>query len=122
QVKGQVEINKTGEDLVFKDNSYYYEKIPLAGVEFELRANEDIIISDKIYYHKDDLVAILTTNEFGYANIGVLPLGKYYLKEIKSSNNNVIDSNIYEFELTYKDQYTDIVYKVFNLSNKYEKG
>lgn len=122
QVKGQVEINKTGEDLVFKDNSYYYEKIPLAGVEFELRANEDIIISDKIYYHKDDLVAILTTNEFGYANIGDLPLGKYYLKEIKSSNNNVIDSNIYEFELTYKDQYTDIVYKVFNLSNKYEKG
>ncbi|MFR5856824.1 MAG: SpaA isopeptide-forming pilin-related protein, partial [Bacilli bacterium] len=64
QVKGQVEINKTGEDLVFKDNSYYYEKIPLAGVEFELRANEDIIISGKIYYHKDDLVAILTTNEF----------------------------------------------------------
>lgn len=122
QVKGQVEINKTGEDLVFKDNSYYYEKIPLAGVEFELRANEDIIISGKIYYHKDDLVAILTTNEFGYASIGDLPLGKYYLKEIKSSNNNVIDSNIYEFELIYKDQYTDIVYKVFNLSNKYEKG
>ncbi|MFR5856621.1 MAG: collagen binding domain-containing protein, partial [Bacilli bacterium] len=76
----------------------------------------------KIYYHKDDLVAILTTNEFGYASIGDLPLGKYYLKEIKSSNNNVIDSNIYEFELIYKDQYTDIVYKVFNLSNKYEKG
>ena len=122
QVKGQVEINKTGEDLIFKDNSYYYEEIPLAGVEFELRANEDIIIGGKTYYLKDELVAILVTDSNGYASISDLPLGKYYLKEIKSSNNNVIDSNIYEFELTYQDQYTEIIYKVFNLSNKYEKG
>ena len=122
QVKGQVEINKTGENLIFKDNSYYYEKIPLAGVEFELRANEDIIIGGKTYYLKDELVAILKTDSNGYASFGDLLLGKYYLKEIKSSNNNVIDSNIYEFEITYQDQYTEIIYKVFNLSNKYEKG
>lgn len=122
QVKGQVEINKTGEELIFKDNSYHYEEIPLAGVEFELRANEDIIIGGKTYYLKDELVAILITDELGYASISDLPLGKYYLKEIKSSNNNVVDSNIYEFELTYQDQYTEIIYKVFNLSNKYEKG
>lgn len=122
QVKGQVEINKTGEELVIENDSYQYEEIKLDGAEFELRANEDIIVGGKTYYKKGDLVATLVTDENGYATIGNLPLGKYYLKETKSSNGNVIDSKIYEFELTYEDQYTEVVYKTFNLHNVYPKG
>ena len=122
QVKGQVEINKTGEELVIENDSYHYNKIKLEGAEFELRANEDIIVGGKTYYKKGDLVAILVTDENGYANIDNLPLGKYTLKEIKSANNNVLDSNTYEFELKYKDQYTEVVYKTFNLHNEYPTG
>ena len=122
QVKGQVEINKTGEELVIENDSYHYDKIKLEGAEFELRANEDIIVGGKTYYKKGDLVATLVTDENGYANIGNLPLGKYILKEIKSANNNVLDPNTYEFELKYKDQYTEVVYKTFNLHNEYPTG
>ena len=122
QVKGQVEINKTGEELVIENDSYHYNKIKLEGAEFELRANEDIVVGGKTYYKKGELVAILVTDENGYANIDNLPLGKYTLKEIKSANNNVLDPNTYEFELKYKDQYTEVVYKTFNLHNEYPTG
>ena len=122
QVKGKVEINKTGEELIIEDDSYHYEKIKLEGAEFELRANEDIIVGGKTYYKKGELVTILVTDKDGYASIDNLPLGKYILKEIKSANNNVLDPNTYEFELIYEDQYTDVVYKTFTLDNKYPKG
>ena len=122
QVKGKVEINKNGEKLVIGNGSYYYEKIKLEGAEFELKASEDIVVGGKTYYKKGDLVTILVTDENGYASIDNLPLGKYELKETKSSHGNVVDSNIYEFELKYKDQYTNIVYQTFDLDNQYEKG
>ena len=122
QVKGKVEINKTGEELIIEDDSYHYEKIKLEGAEFELRANEDIIVRGKTYYKKGELVTILVTDKDGYASIDNLPLGKYTLKEIKSANNNVLDPNTYEFELVYEDQYTEVVYKTFTLDNKYPKG
>ena len=122
QAKGKVEINKNGEKLIIENGSYYYEKIKLEGAEFELRASEDIVVGGKTYYKKGDLVTILVTDENGYASIDNLPLGKYELKETKSSHGNVVDSNIYEFELKYKDQYTNIVYQTFDLDNQYEKG
>lgn len=122
QVKGKVEINKTGEELIIEADSYHYEKIKLEGAEFELRANEDIIVGGKTYYKKGELVTILVTDKDGYASIDNLPLGKYTLKEIKSANNNVLDPNTYEFELVYEDQYTEVVYKTFTLDNKYPKG
>ena len=124
QVKGQIEIEKTGEKLVIEDGSYHYEKIKLEGAEFELRANEDIIVGGKTYYKKGELVTTLITDENGYADLGdmLLPLGKYVLKETKSSNGNVVDPKTYEFELKYEDQYTKIVYKKFNLHNEYPKG
>ena len=122
QVKGKVEINKTGEELIIEDDSYHYEKIKLEGAEFELHANEDIIVGGKTYYKKGELVTILVTDKDGYASIDNLPLGKYTLKEIKSANSNVLDPNTYEFELVYEDQYTEVVYKTFTLDNKYPKG
>ena len=122
QVKGQIDIEKTGEELVIKDNSYQYEKIKLEGVEFELRANEDIVVGGKTYYKKGELVTTLVTDKDGYASIGNLQLGKYILKEVKSSNGNVVDSKTYEFELKYDDQYTEVVYKTFNIHNEYPKG
>ena len=124
QVKGQIEIEKTGEKLVIEDGSYHYEKIKLEGAKFELRAAEDIIVGGKTYYTKGELVTTLVTDENGYASLEnlLLPLGKYTLKETKSSNGNVVDPKIYEFELKYEDQYTKIVYKKFNLHNEYPKG
>ena len=121
-VKGKIEINKTGENAVFEDNTFKYETIKLEGAVFEVRASEDIIINGHKYYSKDELVGTLTSDELGYASIDNLPLGKYYIKEISSSNNNIVDQNIYNVELKYKDQYTDIISINKDIKNYLPKG
>lgn len=110
EVKGEVEIHKVGEKVVIEDGKYTYEEIPLANVIFGL-------------YDKDNnLIAQVTTDENGYAKFKDLKLQKYYLKEIKTTDGYVLDGKTYEFDLEYKDQYTPIISKTYNLKNYLVKG
>lgn len=122
QVKGKITINKQGEELVIDDNTYSYKNINLEGATFEVRANEDVIINDYKYYNNGDVVGTLTTNENGYAYIDNLPLGKYTIQEISSNNGNMIDNKVYEIELTYKDQYTEVIISNSKLQNYLPKA
>lgn len=122
QVKGKIEINKTGESLIIKDGSYKYEKILLEDVEFEIKALENIIVGGKTYYKKGDIVGIIKSDKNGYASLDELPLGKYVLSEKKTDDKHILDETEYEFELTYKDQYTAKVVKSFEINNQYKKG
>ncbi len=124
QVKGKVTINKTAEELVIENGSYHYNKVPLEGAEFGVYANENIITKDGVlHYKKNELVATIKSDKDGLAELDNLYLGKYYIKELSVPNDNlVLDTNKYEFELTYKDQYTEVVSKSFNILNKYKKG
>ena len=110
EVKGSVEIDKIGEELVIEDDTYTYEEIKLPNVKFGL------------YDENGNLVKEVITDKNGKAKIEGLKLGKYILKELESSNNNILDTTDYEFELVYKDQYTPIVIKTFNLKNYLGKG
>lgn len=110
EVKGTIEINKVGEDLVIKDNSYIYEEIALPNVEFGL------------YDENGNLITKVTTDENGYAKIENLKLGKYILKELVTNGNHILDINEYEVILEYKDQYTPIITKTFTLKNYLAKG
>lgn len=124
QVKGKVTINKTGEKLIIKNGSYSYEEISLEGVKFGIYAREDIITKDgKKHYKKNELISTIYTNDEGVAELDNLFLGKYYIKELSVPNDNlVLDTKEYDFELTYKDQYTEVVTKSFEILNKYKKG
>lgn len=124
KVKGKVTINKTAEELVIKDGTYSYNNVPLEGAEFGIYANEDIITKDGItHYNKDDLVATIRSDKDGIAELDNLYLGKYYIKELSVPNDNlVLDTKKYEFELTYENQYTEVVSKSFDILNKYKKG
>lgn len=122
QVKGQITINKKGEELKIEDGTYEYIKINLEGTVFEVRANEDIIINGYKYYSKGDVVGTLKTNSEGFASIENIPLGKYTIQEISSSNGNLLNDTIYEIELIYKDQYTEVVTENKNISNYLPKG
>lgn len=123
QVKGNIKINKTGEKLIIENGSYHYEKINLDGVEFEVYADEDIITKDGVkHYNKNELITTITTDKDGIAILEDLYLGKYYLKEIKSSHDNLVNNEIYNFELKYKDQYTEIISIEKNIKNKLPKG
>lgn len=108
-VKGEIQIKKTGEVFVITDKDFKFETKPLESITFGLYALEDIVYNDKVMFKKDDLIIESDTNANGKLVFDNLYLGKYYLKELETLNNFVLDENIYEIELTYKDQYTPVV-------------
>lgn len=132
RVKGTLNITKYGENIKYNDDKYYYNNdILLNDVVFYLYAKEDIYENGKLIYSKDDKVNECTTND-GKCKIENIPLGNYYLKEISSSEGNVLDNTEYNISFSYKDQYTENI--VYNLEvknhlpkgniviNKYETG
>jgi len=78
KVKGQVEIYKTD-----KDNN----DIKIPNVEFHL-LNEN-----------NELVDKLITNENGYSISERIPIGKYYLKEMKTNSKYVLNNKIIEISI-----------------------
>lgn len=122
KVKGIINIIKYGEEIRYTNNTYYYKKIPLSGVVLNLYAKEDIYDNGKIIYRKDELVKEIITDEYGTSQIKDMPLGKYYLKEISTTNNHIIDESTYDIFLKYKDQYTDTITTNVEINNYLPKG
>ena len=115
---GTLSINKIGEKLEYEDNSYSYKQIPLKGAKFDLYAEEDITDGlGNIIYEKGTIIKTEVSNEKGMIYFSDLYLGKYSFKEVESTNNNVVDSKKYYFEIT-KDN-LNIEKKV---ENYYAKG
>ncbi|MBE6156378.1 MAG: hypothetical protein E7161_01350 [Firmicutes bacterium] len=123
-IKGQVEIYKKGDRFLLETGAFKYDEIKMIGVEYNIYAAEDIMTSDKknLYYSKGDLVETLVTDKDGYDISKKLPLGKYYIVEVKTNDNYVLDTKEYYFELTEKDDKTFVVYETLNFFNYLEKG
>lgn len=116
---GQLLISKKGEfldkvsilDSIGGWITHLFEYVTgaLKDVTFEVYALEDIQAADgesADYYKKDELVGTITTDDTGYAILGNLPLGKYYVKEKETAEGYVLDGEIREIDLTYRDQNT----------------
>lgn len=119
---GLLIINKKGEFLekiTLLDNlkgtvEHLFEYVTgnLTEVTFEVYAAEDIHAADGVsedYYKADELVATITTDDRGIAQLGDLPLGKYYVKEKETAHGYVLDEKIRYVDLTYRDQDTPVV-------------
>ena len=122
RVKGNIVINKYGEDIVYADDMYYYKDIYLDNVYFELYASYDIYENGNLIFSKDALVGECVTDDGGLCKYDNLPLGEYYLKEVKSNYDNVIENEVYDINLEYKDQYTDIINYNLDVFNSLNKG
>lgn len=122
RVKGTINIVKYGEELTYKDNIYNYKEIPLEKVTFHLYAREDIYENGQLIYSQDDLVKELITGAEGTISEENLPLGKYYLKEINTSNNHILDETIYAIDLSYEDEETSIITQNLKIKNYLPKG
>ena len=129
-VRGDVALEKTGMQLVRfadeKDSSGNTIMKPvfqngfLAGAVFELHAAEDIIGKEgTVFYKKDALVEKLTTSSTGAVKSKVLPLGKYYLKEVSAPDGYVFDSTPYNVTLAAVDKKTAVVEVKVSASNTY---
>lgn len=121
--KGQLVLEKTAElfmgyEAIDTEYGTLYQPIfeegLLAGVTYEIKAREDILSADgtRVYYHKGDVVETVKTDGLTATKSSLLPLGAYTVQEIACDDDQyVIDSNIYEFDLVYKDQVTEVVYQ-----------
>lgn len=122
RVKGTINIIKYGEELIIEDNEYYYKEILLKDVIFNIYAKENIYENEKLIYQKDELVKEVITNKEGTISISNLPLGKYYIKEISTVNNHILEETIYDIELKYKDELTEVVTSEIKINNYLPKG
>ena len=110
RVKGQIKILKQGENEL------------LENVKFNLYAKDNIIINNKIIYKKNELILTKTTNKEGIIIFDNLELGNYYIKEIETNNNYILDDKEYEISLKYKDEETSIIKEYIEIKNYLKKG
>ena len=122
RVKGEIRIEKTGEVAELTENGFEFKTEPLEGVKFGLYALEDIVWNGKTIYSKDSLVAEKLTDSEGKIVFDELYLGKYYVKEIETLENYVLDEKTYETELVYKDQYTPTIFYSEAIQNVLKTG
>ena len=119
---GLLIINKNGEFLdkvTLLDNvkgtvEHLFEYVTgnLQDVTFDVFAAEDIKAADgasKDYFKADEKVGTITTDSNGIAQLGDLPAGKYYVKEVKTAHGYVLDGEPRYVDLSYRGQDTPVI-------------
>lgn len=119
---GLLIINKNGEfldkvtllDHVKGTVEHLFEYVTgsLSDVTFDVFAAEDIKAADGVsedYFKADEKVGTITTDSNGIAQMGDLPAGKYYVKEVKTAHGYVLDGEPRYVDLSYRDQDTPVI-------------
>ena len=119
---GLLIINKNGEfldkvtllDHVKGTVEHLFEYVTgsLTDVTFDVFASEDIKAADGVsedYFKADEKVGTITTDSNGIAQMGDLPAGKYYVKEVKTAHGYVLDKEPRYVDLSYRDQDTPVI-------------
>ena len=90
-------------------------------IRLGIYTREDIAnVNGDVIIDKDTLVDILTIDENGVSSQNYdLPLGKYYIKEINTNENYLINENEYDFEFKPNDNTTPVIDVI--LSNTIDK-
>lgn len=114
-------------DLEYKDSDKAseigYAESPLEGAVFGIYANQDILdpADGEVLYKEGALMDIITTDDCGQTMSKELPLGKYFVQEIKAPEGYVLDDTKHEVELKYEDNQTRVVFDGASLINKRQK-
>ena len=87
----------------------------IKGTIFKVIANENIknVAGTKTYYTERQVIANITTDSNGLAEITNLPLGKYIVEETQATTGYLIDNTKHNVTLSYKGQTEKIVLESF---------
>lgn len=96
-IRKKVIVNKFNQDNILLDN-----------VKIGIFAKEDIIINNKVYYKKDELIKEDMTKN-GLVIFDDLVVGKYYIKELEALEGYKIDNNDYDIEIINEDVKLDLI-------------
>ena len=92
--KVNVSLTKVGEQ---KKGGF----VPLKDVSFGIYTKDDILINGQIVIPKGSLVHTLVTKEDGTSRDSIaLPVGSYYVQEIKAPEGYVVSDEKFDFEFT----------------------
>lgn len=124
----------------YKDYTFKYETKPIAGVEFEIRAAEDIYspeggVNAVKLFSEGELVTTLTTNADGQTWTGQedwdgtevakgLPLGKYTITQTKAGTGFALsteNAKPREVEISYAGQEVPVIYRDSSYKNRARK-
>jgi len=110
-------------------HKFVYADGGVSGAKFEIYAKEDIVSPDGavdkdgnpvIRYRKDDLIAVLITED-GSAALNNLPLGSYYMKEVVAGENLVLNAEVKEFTISADNDTVAVVYEDVSYYNERQK-
>lgn len=100
-ILGELSVIKTGEQWSFENQTFIKEKsISIPKVKFALFAKENIYIKDQLFYPKDVKIVDIITDSQGKASVKSLPQGKYYIKEIHTWDDYILDETQHEFVIS----------------------
>lgn len=87
----------------------------IKGTIFKVIANKNIknVAGTKTYYTEGQVIANITTDSNGLAEITNLPLGKYVVEETQATTGYLLDSTKHNVTLSYKGQTQKIVLESF---------
>lgn len=96
-----IKIRKAGEYVKPQKDSLEYGYKPLDNVVYGIYQDFDYAFSNYTPVLKNTCVGYLVTDQDGYSVFeGKLPIGRYYLKELKTKNGYVLDTKLYYFDIT----------------------
>ena len=110
RVKGEIIIHKVGEKTNIVENEFEFTDERLDGIKF------------CIYNENKEEIKCNKTNSEGQIVFNNLELGTYYLKEVETLDDYVLDTKEYQIVLKYKDQITPVITYETLLKNKLKKG
>ncbi|STB42759.1 SpaA isopeptide-forming pilin-related protein [Clostridium perfringens] len=97
----------------WKDNKPVIKDIKGNGKIFGIFTREKQVISDNIKIPKDSMVGIKEVKD-GVAELNIkLPEGKYYLKEIDSGENHILNEKEYDFEFNSTNNEKEIKVNIY---------
>lgn len=122
RITGKIMVTKLGEIFKHEESNFNYEFQNLKDITIGLYAKTAITdINGTIIYHENELIASKKTNAKGSLVFDNLYLGEYYLREINTNENYLLDSNKYFITLKEEGTTSEII-KEISLKNYLKKG